>query len=201
MRPKRRARAGRPRASTAVAVAVLTLTTAGCGIRSMDLPVDDGPAPTRANCAAPGESGGTEVFLVCDSRVESVERELDGTGPPEDPAQRIALANALLGELQGDPPDEERAAGFSTNVPGDLRVTAAAGDGGGPVLRLNWHPDDLPAFALAQVICTFAQSEVFAEDAPVTLGGPDVETDRQDRQYTCTSAVRHRPDTLRPAAP
>ncbi|NJQ06935.1 hypothetical protein [Streptomyces lonarensis] len=196
----RRARPGRPGASAAVAAAVLTLATAGCGIRSMDVPVDDGPAPTRASCAAPGDAGGTEVFLVCDSRVESVERELDRQ-PPEDPEQRIALANALLGELQGDPPDEERAAGFSTNVPGDLRVTGAAGEQDEPLLRLNWHPDDLPAFALAQVICTFAQSEVFADDAPVTLGGPDAETDRQDRQYTCTSAVRHRPDTLRPAAP
>ncbi|MFX4290811.1 hypothetical protein [Streptomyces bohaiensis] len=197
----RRARPRRTGASTAVAAVVLALATAGCGIRSMDVPVDDGPAPTRASCAAPEGAGGTEVFLVCDARVESVERELDRQAPPEEPAQRIALANALLGELQGDPPDEERAAGFTTNVPEDLRVTGAADDRDEPLLRLNRHPDDLPAFALAQVICTFAQSEVFADDAPVTLGGPDTAADRRERQYTCTSAVRHRPDTLRPAAP
>ncbi|WP_130796761.1 hypothetical protein [Streptomyces otsuchiensis] len=189
--------AARRRSAVSAVVALLTVATAGCGIRSMDVPVDDGPAPSRATCDPPDQGGGTEVFLVCDSRVESVEREVSRAVAPRDQADRIALANVLLSELQSDPPSSERAAGFSSTVPDDLRVTGALPDEREPLLRLNWHPDDLPAFALAQIICTFAQSEVFGDDEPVTLGGPD-ETEQPQRQYTCTASVRHQPDKLRP---
>lgn len=195
----------RPGRVPAVAVALAAAVLAGCGIRSVEVPVDAGPAPSRATCVPPGAgAGGTEVFLICGSRVEAVERTVPGaTGTDEaDPGdeaagarRRVSVATALLAQLQSDPGDAERAAGFTSAVPAGLRVSGPVGDDPVRVLRLSEHPDRLPAFALVQIICTFARTEPVGDGASVLLGGPPAAGDPEPRGYTCAASLRHRPES------
>ncbi|MCE7078618.1 hypothetical protein [Streptomyces sp. ST2-7A] len=214
-------RRARPRGAGAAGLAaLLALSTAGCGIRSMDVPVDAGPAPSRASCAVPEHSEGVDVYLVCGSRVESVPRDVpvpdpappgaEGSGDagkPTDPtgsrevsaSERLAVAGRLLRELQSEPPEEEQAAGFSSAVPEELRVTGPSGNDPERLLRLSLHPDDLPAFALVQIICTFAHTRPVGDGTSVLLGGPPDAEDREARGYTCASSLRNRPENARNA--
>ncbi|WP_228470873.1 hypothetical protein [Streptomyces alkaliphilus] len=188
---------------------LLALSAAGCGIRSMDVPVDAGPAPSRASCTAPEGAGEVDVYLVCGSRVESVPRDVplpdpapfegEAPGEPTEPAEvsaaeRLAVAGRLLRELQAEPPEEEQAAGFSSAVPEDLRVTGPLGSDPERLLRLSLHPDDLPAFALVQIICTFAHTRPVGDGTSVLLAGPAETEDREARGYTCASSLRNRPE-------
>ncbi|MBB0229340.1 hypothetical protein FOE67_07390 [Streptomyces calidiresistens] len=186
----------------------------------MDVPVDAGPAPSRASCTAPEGAEGVNVYLVCGSRVESVPRDVPvpdptpaegegtaGSGSPErstdpaevSPAERLAVAGRLLRELQAEPPEEEQAAGFSSAVPEDLRVLGPTGDDPERLLRLSLHPDDLPAFALVQIICTFAHTRPVGDGTSVLLGGPVEAEDREARGYTCATSLRNRPENARNA--
>ncbi|MFI6699608.1 hypothetical protein ACIBJC_11635 [Streptomyces sp. NPDC050509] len=187
-------------------VVALTALTAGCGIRTTSVPVDAGPAPSRLPCEIAGkdvitqsESGvPVRVYLVCASGLASVER---AARIPADKAAdaKVGAAQALLDELQAEPPAAEREAGFTTSVRGPLIVAAPrTGDPAG-ALRLSRQPEDLPAAALAQIVCTFAESG--ASDGRVVLGGPG---DYATRSYVCDQDTKRHPDadvpTLAPSA-
>ncbi|MCL7376144.1 hypothetical protein [Streptomyces sp. 35G-GA-8] len=177
-------------------VLVLTALAAGCGIRTTSVPVDAGPAPSRKPCEVSGKDVITQarpgvpvrIYLACSSGLASVERAAQiqqGKGPDD----RVRIAQGLLDELQAQPSADEREAGFATAVRGPLVISASRD--GDPVgtLRLSRQPEDLPATALAQIVCTFAESE--ATDGQVVLGGPG---DYPPHVYGCTPATKAKPD-------
>ncbi|MFI8999709.1 hypothetical protein [Streptomyces sp. NPDC053541] len=184
---------------------------AGCGIRTTSVPVDAGAAPSRVPCSVPGAFSGTagqgglplRVYLLCGAQLEPVERR---SPLPEEKAagDPVRTASALLALLAGEPSEEERRAGFGTAVKGPL--TVGAGRKGDPAgtLRLSRQPEDLPPTALAQIVCTFAESAA-GESAPggsggdsVVLGGPGP---YQPRRYSCTGELKERPESAVPSAP
>ncbi|MEE1927902.1 hypothetical protein V1J52_06795 [Streptomyces sp. TRM 70351] len=155
------------------ALAVVAL--AGCGIRATPVPVDAGPAPSRVACGPlePDDGTGAErervrVSLVCSGRVVDVRRVVELPGA----ADRLGLARALLDELRRTPDEGELAAGFTTAVPGDLRLDGPAPDDGAGTLRLSRPPSALPSFALAQLVCTFADTPLADASGRIALGGP-----------------------------
>ncbi|WP_329232148.1 hypothetical protein OG488_23510 [Streptomyces sp. NBC_01460] len=185
---------GRAGAALAAVVACAALA-AGCGIRSTSVPVDAGAAPSRMPCRTapaqetlpPAESVSVRIHLVCASQLVTVERTVEVDASRSDP---LLIAQALLSELQAEPDADERRAGFSTDVPVALRVSAAhKGDPEG-TLRLTKQPDDLPAEALAQVVCTYADSEPLGSGGSVLLGGPG---NYAPRGYLCTTDTKTRP--------
>ncbi|MFF2374228.1 hypothetical protein ACFVUW_07570 [Streptomyces xiamenensis] len=200
-RTRRTRRAGRTTAlGTAAALLALAGAT-GCGIRSTNVPVDAGPAPSRASCDTTMDTsgtdgtvltGGAEVFLVCGTRVEAVSRTVDTAAVGSD---RLRMATVLLTELQNDPGGDEQAAGFTSAVPLDLAVSGPVGDDPETVLRLSQRPSELPAFALAQIICTFAGVEGLGNGHAVVLGGPADSPDPRPQTYPCSAAMRHSPES------
>lgn len=204
--PQGRTRTRRTRAAAA-ALAVLTgavvLVLGGCGIRSTTVPVKASAAPSRVPCAVSGESitpqAGAEgvpvrVYLVCASQLESVDRTAEvpeGKGVEN----RVQVAQALLVELQRQPSPTEHEAGFATYVRGPLVLSGAReGDPGG-TLRLNRQPEDLPAPALAQIVCTLAESGATDTGGGVVLGGPG---DYAPRGYQCSTRAKERPESALP---
>ncbi|MFJ8858178.1 hypothetical protein ACIRD8_07040 [Streptomyces sp. NPDC102451] len=191
-----RGRRGPRRAVAALAAVVACAALAGgCGIRSTSVPVDAGAAPSRMPCrtasaeatAPPPGNVSVRVYLVCASQLVTVERSV---AVDESRSGRLLIAQALLAELQRDPDAAERRAGFSTDVPAALRVTDAhKGDPEG-TLRLSEQPDDLPAEALAQVVCSYAESESLGSGGSVLLGGPG---NYAPRGYLCTSETKSLP--------
>ncbi|GAA3374727.1 hypothetical protein GCM10020367_39740 [Streptomyces sannanensis] len=154
------------------------LGLAGCGIRSTGVPVDAGAAPSRVSCEVPrdGTTASSDrisvrVRLVCGSQLVQVERRVPA--PEGGDTDRVRLARTLLHELRRETPATEKAAGVSTDVPAGLQVTAGReGDPEG-TLRLSKDPGDLPAFALSQIICTYAEGGSTATaDGTVLLAGP-----------------------------
>ncbi|MFE9821161.1 hypothetical protein ACFYSH_03120 [Streptomyces sp. NPDC005791] len=190
-------RARRPgRAVSVLAVmAACAALASGCGIRSTSVPVDAGAAPSRMPCrtasgeatAPPPESVSVRVYLVCASQLVTVERtvEID-----ESRASSLRTAQVLLSELQREPDTDERRAGISTDVPVGLRVTGGHTDDPAGTLRLSEQPDDLPAEALAQVVCSYAESDALGSGGSVRLGGPG---DYAPRGYLCTTETKSRP--------
>lgn len=189
----RRTRARRSVAALAAAVACAALA-AGCGIRTTSVPVDAGAAPSRVPCRAaedpdarPLDDLPVQIYLVCASQLVTVERtvRLD-----ESKSGRLQVARSLLSELRQEPPADEQRAGFSTDVPADLRVGAARkGDPEG-TLRLTRQPEDLPAEALAQLVCSYAENEALVTAGGVVLGGPG---NYAPRGYLCTAETKSRP--------
>nr|WP_245703324.1 hypothetical protein [Streptomyces lushanensis] len=181
----------------AVALAALV---AGCGIRTTSVPVDAGPAPSRMPCRVAGESVITQsrpgvpvrIYLACASGLASVERAAPiARGASVD--GRVTIAQSLLDELQAQPSTSERDAGFTTYVRSPLILSPPReGDPAG-TLRLSRQPEDLPATALAQIVCTLAESEV--TDGTVILGGPG---DYPPRGYGCAPRTKSNPDTAIP---
>jgi hypothetical protein len=179
-------------ARTAGLVAMAALL-AGCGIRSTQVPVDAGPAPSRASCAVPHPDStpepGTEprsIYLVCGMQVTPVRRSVAaGAGPSE-----------LLAQLHRSPLAAESRADFSTEVPGSLAILRPwKGDPLG-TLRLNQPLEELPSFALAQIVCTLTDPTPSLGTAtpahPVLLAGPT--STSKPRPYACTPDLRTRPD-------
>ncbi|MFG2428582.1 hypothetical protein [Streptomyces sp. NPDC048590] len=170
---------------------------AGCGIRTTSVPVDAGAAPSRMPCrttsagaTAPADTVPLRIYLACASQLVTVERSVE---VDESRSDRLLVAQTLLAELQREPDGAERRAGFSTNVPMGLRVSdAREGDPEG-TLRLSEQPDDLPPEALAQVVCTYADSDTLGSGGSVTLGGPG---DYAPRGYLCTSETKSRPSDV-----
>ncbi|MEW2178009.1 hypothetical protein AB0890_16970 [Streptomyces sp. NPDC005406] len=191
-------RRGRRPAAALAAAALCAVLAAGCGIRTTSVPVDAGPAPSRVPCAMPAEDITTQaqqgipvqIYLVCASELVTVDRSAQ---VPETASDRLRIARALLDELRLEPPAAEERAGFSTHVPAALRI-------GGPVtgdpkgtLRLSEQPEDLPSEALAQIVCTYAESESLVPDGSVTLGGPG---GYPPRAYLCTAETKASPEAV-----
>lgn len=191
----RRARRTAVALTGAVVTAVLA---AGCGIRSTTVPVDAGAAPSQVPCAMSADNVTTQaakgipvqIYLVCSSQLVTVDRtvRIDENG-----TDRVRVAQALLNELLVKPPGAERQAGYSTTVPKTLRVGGArSGDRAG-TLRLSEQPEDLRSEALAQIVCTYAESDSLAPEGTVVLGGPG---NYPPRGYLCTSEMKARPKAV-----
>lgn len=176
-------------------LATLAVLLTGCGIQPTSVPVDAGEAPSRLGCVLP-DGGDTvagpresvvRIYLVCGSRVSPVQRALAL------PDGRTAVATALLESLSSRPDATERATGFGTRVPEDLEVTGDTPADPPGTLRLSEPLDGLPPFALAQVVCTFAEAEAVADDGVVLLGGPaDASPVTPPRRMPCTGTLRDR---------
>ncbi|MGO1019323.1 hypothetical protein ACTOXX_01955 [Streptomyces rubiginosohelvolus] len=194
---RRSALRGRSAVFLAGLLAVAALVS-GCGIRTTSVPVDAGAAPSRVPCRLSAsdmatrspDSVSAEVYLVCASQLVTVDRPMpaDAVG-----AEPVEVARALLNEIQQAPSAGERRAGFTTAVPAGLRVDPSrSGDPAG-TLRLSSQPEDLSEEALAQLVCTYAESESLVRDGSVVLGGPG---DYPPRGYLCTSQTKSRPGDL-----
>ncbi|MFE0133683.1 hypothetical protein ACFWY6_19255 [Streptomyces sp. NPDC059037] len=193
----------RRRLRAALLAAALTATLTACGIRSTEVPTDFGPGPSRVPCVMSGSSIASQssgipvqVFLVCAAQLVTVDRTVR---IPADKAttDRVRIAQALLDELEHPPSDPEKQAGFATDVRGGTVVSGPGDDDPDDALRFSTPPEDLSAFALAQIVCTYADSAAAAGERSVILGGPG---DAPLRRYECTQAVRQRPGTEAPPA-
>nr|WP_203593159.1 hypothetical protein [Streptomyces sp. SID9124] len=178
--------------------ALCAVLATGCGIRTTSVPVDAGAAPSRVPCAMPAEDAASQaargipvqVYLICASQLVTVDRAVQ---VQEAKADRLRVATELLNELRRRPTADERQAGFSTDVPKSLRVSGPrTGDAEG-ALRLSRQPEDLSAQALAQIVCTFADSDALATGETVTLGGPG---DYRARGYLCTAETKASPKAV-----
>ncbi|MET8469832.1 hypothetical protein ABZY90_20885 [Streptomyces sp. NPDC006422] len=190
------------RVHLASALVVLASTLlAGCGIRSTEVPTDFGAAPTRVGCSLSGtdkveaQAGGefpVQVYLVCTSQLVTVDRTI--TLERGQSSDRVVVARELLAQLGSTPSAAEKTAGYTTDVRSGLKVSGPRDGDPADALRLSAPPDDLSPYALAQIICTFANSEVTAEDDDhVILGGPDTSP---PRDYTCTESLKARPGLI-----
>ncbi|WP_406268283.1 hypothetical protein OH779_25125 [Actinacidiphila glaucinigra] len=177
---------------------------AGCGIRTTSVPVDAGPAPSRVSCAVPDEEASASatasasprgltarVYLVCSAQVAGVNRSVRTEG-----LDQLGVAVLLLRELQRKPRGGESSAGFTTAVQGDLAVEGPRRDDPRESLRISAPLSDLPPFALAQLVCTYAGTGAAAGSGGVLLGGSD---DTPVRRFTCTGALRTDPEAAETA--
>ncbi|WP_420035279.1 hypothetical protein ACN2WE_25535 [Streptomyces sp. cg28] len=193
----------RPRTRLSVLLGLSALLLAGCGIRPTEVPTEFGAAPTRVGCALSstsltsteppaGGQFGVQIYLVCTSQLVTVDRTV--TLERGQSSERAVVAQQLLGQLARRPSADERQAGFSTDVGTRLKVSGPATGDPSDALRLSTPPDDLSPYALAQIVCTFANSKMTTEDGDhVVLGGP---VDDPLRDYECTDAVKARPGTI-----
>ncbi|MFI9047719.1 hypothetical protein [Streptomyces sp. NPDC053427] len=192
------------RAGRTATVAVVALAAAGCGIRGTSVPVDAGGAPSRVSCKAPArdtESAApgrlqVAVYLVCSSTLAQVERSVPPPKGATAAATRLAAARALLDELRHRPSPAEDEAGFSSAVPEDLRVTGPRAGDPADALRLSIPPDDLPSFALAQLVCSYGAAPALGRAHAAVLGGPGKDT---PHRYDCSADVLANPDTAQNA--
>ncbi|MFC3578458.1 hypothetical protein ACFOZ0_35400 [Streptomyces yaanensis] len=187
-----------------LAVPLLAALLTGCGIRSTQVPTDFGPAPSRVPCALSGADLSTQtspgipvqVFLLCASQLVTVDRSVripDGTAEAE---RRVLVAQGLLDQLAAKPSAAEKQAGYSTGVADGIKVSGPRGKDPENTFRLSTRVQDLSSYALAQIVCTFADSEATAaDDGTVVLGGPDK---GPLRRYECTTEVRSRPGSEEP---
>ncbi|MGW1028886.1 hypothetical protein ACWD4J_35280 [Streptomyces sp. NPDC002577] len=182
---------------------VLASVLSGCGIRPTEVPTDFGAAPSRVPCALGGDEIGTQsargvsvqVFLVCASQLVPVDRTVQLSGNVA--TDRVRVAQALLDKLAETPSAPEKQAGYTTAVRGGMTVSGPRGGDPEDTLRLSSPPADLSAYALAQIVCTYADSAAADEHGAVVLGGPG---DGPARRYECTSDVRTRPGTALPSS-
>jgi hypothetical protein len=180
---------------------LLVVLATGCGIRATSVPTDFGPAPSRASCSVPragvearsGKRVPVQIFLVCASQLVAVDRSV--RVPTNSLDDRVTIAQALLDQLQLRPPTPERQAGYTSDVRGGTTVRGS-GPTDRPVrLRLGTPVQELTSFALAQIVCTLANSAAAGEDGGVILAGPEPEP---LRRYTCPQEVISRPSTTAP---
>ncbi|MCM2577890.1 hypothetical protein [Streptomyces meridianus] len=173
----------------------------GCGIRGTSVPVDAGAAPVRVSCDAPADRSTqrphsvrivrVDAFLVCSAQLRPVHRAVPAVPDPAG-AGRLRLARSLLDQLQAHPASREAAAGFGTEVPDDLTVRGARpGDPAG-ALRLSRPPGELPSYALAQLVCTFAAPQAGGNGQFVVLGGPGKSP---VERYVCDGRLRANPES------
>ncbi|MEW2394445.1 hypothetical protein [Streptomyces sp. NPDC046862] len=193
-------RAVRPWLVAGTLAAVLT----GCGIRSTQVPTDFGPAPSRVPCTsagsdiAPQTSPGipVQVFLLCSKQLVAVGRSVNLPDGTPDAQRRVLVAQGLLDELSEQPSAAEDQAGYDTDVQTGLRVSGPRPGDPEDALRLSTVPEQLTAYALAQIVCTFADSAAAEGDGSVVLGGPP--GTEPLRRYECTTEVRSNPGAEKP---
>ncbi len=195
-----RIRGGRPW----LAVPLLAALLSGCGIRSTQVPTDFGPAPSRVPCALSGadltaQAGRgipVQVFLLCASQLVTADRSVripDGAAEAE---RQVLVAQGLLDQLAAEPSTAEKQAGYTTDVTAGVKVSGPRGKDPEGTFRLSTPVKNLTSYALAQIVCTFADSEATAaDDGTVVLGGPD---EQPLRRYECTTEVRSRPGSEKP---
>jgi hypothetical protein len=187
-----------------LALPLLAALLTGCGIRSTQVPTDFGPAPSRVPCALSGPDISTQssrgipvqVFLLCSAQLVTVDRSVripDGTA---EAARRVLVAQALLDELAETPSTPEQQAGYTTDVRGGMTVGGPRGKDPEDTLRLSSPPQNLTSSALAQIVCTFADSAAARDDGSVLLGGPDT---TPLRTYECTPDSRSEPGNFSPS--
>jgi hypothetical protein len=178
-------------------------------------------SPSASRAGSPAATDGpvsqttVPVYLVCSEVVTAVLRSVPmsvggGVGPGDgsaevSPAERLAAARTLLRELQLKPDDTESASGFGTDVPGDLNVYGPR-EGDPAALRLSVEQNQLPSFALAQIVCTFVGTAATAataatagprsSDGTVVLGFSD---DGPPRRFSCSSDLRTRQEAAQTA--
>ncbi|MEI5101999.1 hypothetical protein RB200_30095 [Streptomyces sp. PmtG] len=186
--------------SAALAAAALTSVLAGCGIRSTEVPTDFGAAPSRVPCgtsatglSARDEATGVpvQVFLVCSGRLAAVDRTV--RIPAGNAAtDRARIAQALLNDLSAPPSEDEKQAGYATEVRRGMTVRGPRRGEPDETLRLSRRPQELPPTALAQLVCTYADSAA-SDGGSVVLGGP---AGTGLRRYECPPEVRARPGSV-----
>ncbi|MBH5336560.1 hypothetical protein IHE55_17975 [Streptomyces pactum] len=175
------------------------LLLAGCGIRGTSVPVDAGPAPSRASCDPPQDRRTAQltghvplkVYLVCASQLRAVHRSAQ-LGNEQSAGDRLQYARELLEQLREEPSRAEKEAGFSSDVVDRIEIFGPAEGDPESTLRLNLQPQQLASYALAQLVCTYAASPATADrDGSVVLGGP--ETSVPPQRFTCSRDIRERP--------
>ena len=107
----------------------------------------------------------------------------------------LVVAQGLLDQLAASPSAAEKAAGYTTYVPGGLSVRGPGPKDPEDALHLSTAPSRLPSYALAQLVCTLSDSAATEGDGSVILGGPDT---GPLRRYECTDDVRDRPGNVEP---
>ncbi|OIJ91196.1 hypothetical protein [Streptomyces colonosanans] len=192
------------RARPWLAAPLLAALLAGCGIRPTQVPTEFGPAPSRVPCALSGTDSSTQtgrgipvqIFLLCASQLVTADRSVRIPDGPAEAERRVLVAQGLLDQLAVQPSSGEQQAGYTTGVTGGIRASGPRGKDPDGTFRLSTRPQDLTSYALAQIVCTFADSEATAaEDGSVVLGGP---AGQPLRRYTCTTEVRSHPGTVAP---
>ncbi|SFN23145.1 hypothetical protein SAMN04487980_101468 [Streptomyces sp. cf124] len=172
---------------------------AGCGIRATQVPTDFGPAPSMVPCElsatdlspqATPAGVPVEVFLLCSGALVRVNRSMQVAEGTEEAQRRVVVAQGLLDALAGDPSEVEDEAGYSTAVPPGLTVTGPSPGDPEDTLRLSASPDSLPKYALAQIVCTFADSAAAGDNGSVVLGSTSAES---LRRYECTQETESSP--------
>lgn len=175
---------------------------AGCGIRTTTVPVDAGAAPSRVSCQVPkaenspgaADAAIEQVYLVCGGQTTPVPRTV--VVRPQ-PTGRVEQIRELVAQLQRSVTAPEAQAGFTTTVPGTLEVAGPWPDDPAGALRLSAVIEELPSFALAQIVCTIAQSPLASPGNSVLLGGSAHGS--KVRKYTCTQDLRTRPQAAESA--
>ncbi|GKQ40960.1 hypothetical protein [Streptomyces sp. A012304] len=185
-----------------LALPLLAGLLAGCGIRATEVPTDFGPAPSRVRCSLSEPDVTTQsargvpvrVFLLCGSSLVAVDRSVLVPDGAAGAARRVLVAQGLLDELAESPSSAEKAAGYTTDVRGGIKVSGPGAKDPDDTLRLSTSPTDLTSYALAQLVCTFSDSAAAEGDGSVVLGGPA----EAPRRYECTDEVRSRPGSKEP---
>ncbi|MCS0604682.1 hypothetical protein NX794_26205 [Streptomyces sp. LP11] len=176
----------------------------GCGIRATEVPTDFGAAPSRVACslAAPDTAAQSahgvpvQVFLLCGASLVAVDRTVRVPDGTPDARRRVIVAQGLLDELAASPSAQEKAAGYTTYVPGALSVSGPGPRDPEDTLRLSTAPDHLTAYALAQLVCTLSDSAAAEGDGSVVLAGP---APAEPRRYECTDELRGTPRAKPPS--
>ncbi|MET8769259.1 hypothetical protein [Streptomyces sp. NPDC004658] len=186
-----------------LALPLLGVLLTGCGIRATEVPTDFGPAPSRVPCSLAGpdvsaqSSRGVpvQVFLLCGASLVAVDRTVRVPEGTPDARRRVIVAQGLLDQLATSPSAAERSAGYTTHVPGGLRVSGPGRKDPEDTLRLSTAPSRLTSYALAQLVCTLSDSAATEDDGSVILAGP---APGPLRRYACTDEVRDHPGTTQP---
>lgn len=190
-------RTGSRAVAALVGVTALFAVATGCGIRDTSVPVDAGAAPSRVACDLPAgnitahalEGIPVRIYLVCGNRLVAVDRTVQIV-EGRTLSDGVQVAEKLLDELREQPSAAEKDAGFSTDVPDPVAVSAGRRSDPAGALRLSRDPEDLPANARAQIVCTYAESAAAKTDGSVVLGGPG---QHPTRTYSCTQDLKTRP--------
>lgn len=185
------------------ATGVLAGLLAGCGIRATQVPTDVGPAPSMVPCELSVTDIATqatpympvEVFLLCAGALVRVNRSVEAAEGTDEAARRVVVAQGLLDALAGHLSDVEDEAGYDTAVPSGLTVTGPGPGDPEDALRLSTAPDSLPKYALAQIVCTFADSAAAGDNGSVVLGSTSAES---LRRYECAPETQSDPGAGNP---
>ena len=186
-----------------LALPLLGVLLTGCGIRATEVPTDFGAAPSRVPCSLAGPDVSAQsahgvpvqVFLLCRASLVTVDRTVRVPDGTPDARRRVMVAQGLLDQLAAPTSAAEKEAGYTTYVPGALRVSGPGPKDPEDSLRLSTAPGRLSSYALAQIVCTLSDSAAGEGDGAVVLGGPGA---APLRRYECTDDVRSGPGSAEP---